>query len=232
MTEQYEKKEIARKFLVAWYDSLMFRQELVPLLAETIGVEPADIVYQSQVPQYAKSFQWDGVIRNTSWKFAFHGIAECTLFRPEDTRILELKFGPYGRYDTFSGWDTLLFVMASTSPWPEYHELKDYFAEDPQPHDFLTGDYHLMREIESDIMQLDLFEIVNRSLYELSCELYKTYRDGVLYSPPAPYNDLYSRLYWDLEMSGALVLSQKGQQLFRQGIEPETFYPLWEAAVE
>lgn len=228
--KQENKKEIVRLFLLAWHESITHQHELVPQLAETVGIEPAEMVYYSQIPPYADRFQWGGMIRGTQWKFFFHGIADCNLYH-EDGRYLEISFGPYGRYDVFSGWNTLQFVMASKSPWSEFADLKDYLAAEPPPYTSLSGDYHKMRELDALIAKLKLFDVVDRQLYQLRCELEERYKDGTLYSPPAPYNDPSTRIFWDLEVSGALVLSERGQQIFANELDSKTFSQLWEKSM-
>ena len=81
-----------------------------------------------------------------------------------------------------------------------------------------------------------MFEVADKKLAELKVKLREEFtsvdREGrQIFSPPAPYNDFTSQMYWDLEVCDALVLSSLGKQMFASNLETERFTELWEKRV-
>src|SRR5262245_9682415 len=105
------------------------RRELLPALADTIGVA-ADAVFYAWVLRrdwLLRTAGQHGRLGDTGWGYFFHGY-ECDL-RHDDGRLLRFDFGPGGRVDTFTMWGVLQFIATSTAPWPEYLELKSRLTE-------------------------------------------------------------------------------------------------------
>jgi hypothetical protein len=114
--------------LGACREATVRRQELLPLLAATVGVAPSEVFYAWTLRR-----QWllehcgqHGRLGDTGWGFFFHG-AECDLSH-DDGRVLRYDFGPGGRVDTFTSWGVLQFLTTSAAPWPEFPELKTRLA--------------------------------------------------------------------------------------------------------
>lgn len=237
--EHLSNRELVRLFLLVWYESITLQKIIVPKLADTLDVRPDEIFYLWNMLPHSQSserIQGTGIIQGTKWKFFFHGMYECDILHAEDGRFLQVMFGPNGRYDIFSGWGTLQFVMASKSPWSEFPQLKAYLAQEPPPYTYVSGEHGKMVELTKLIAQLGLFEVADKELYALSCELKEkdASRDKqgryTLAFPP-PYNNPFERMFWDLEVCEALVLSERGQQMFAQGLDAEIFSQLWEACM-
>lgn len=90
-----------------------------------------------------------------------------------------------------------------------------------------------MVELTTLSAQLGVFECADKELYVLYCELREkyAYRDEQGRSTlafPRPYNNPCTRIFWDVEVCEALVLSERGQQMFAQGLDSEMFSQLWE----
>lgn len=234
--EPPSKKELVRLFLFAWYESITPQHERVPLLAATGGVKPAERGYHSQIPPYADRFQWGGMIRGTPWKSLFHGIGDCPGYHPEDGHVTAIRVGPHSRDDSFSGWGTFPFAMASHAPWSAFSELKGYLAQKPPPYPSLSGDHRNMVELTGRSPPHCVFECADQEVSERSWEFTEHYAsrdDQGRYSLafPPPYPDPSKRIFWDVEVCEALVLSEKGHHIFAQGLDPETFSQLWEACM-
>lgn len=226
-------RDLARLFLLAWHKSIEYQTELLPYLANTLEIPLEDIYYHWVLPPRC---QQTGIIQDTRWRYFFHGIADCDLTHIEDDRFLQVSFGPYGRYDTFSGWGTMLFVMASKVPWSEYSELKNYLADGPPPYNHLSGSHHRMLELLEAIGTLGLFEVADKKLTRLKTKLRKEFTSidsegRLIFSPPAPYNDATSKLFWDLEVCDVQVLSELGKHMFASSLEIKRFSELWEKHV-
>ncbi len=103
------------------------RQELLPLLAQALGVPERDVFYTWAFRRCRQR----GALNDTGWVYFFHGY-ECDLEHTGDGRLLRLDFGPGGRVDTLTMWSVLQFIMTSTIPWPEYPELRQRFAKPEQ----------------------------------------------------------------------------------------------------
>jgi hypothetical protein len=233
MAIDMKTRELARLFLLAWHESIKYQSELLPALADTLDVSFEDIYYHWAIPPY---HQQTNIVRSTKWQYFFHGKADCDLMHTEDGRFLQISIGPHGRHDTFSGWGTMLFVMASKSPWSEFSELKYYLADEAPPYNHLSGSHKKMSELAYTIEMLGLFEVADRKLTQLKIKLREefTYIDDEgrhIFSPPAPYNDFTSQMYWDLEVCDVLVLSNLGKQMFACNLDIEHFSELWEKRV-
>lgn len=229
-----KKKELARQFLLAWQDLNNYRNELLPTLANTLGTAPKDIFYRKSL---SSNFQYAGNLEGTKWTYFFHGIADCDLKHVEDGRFIQISFGPSGRFDTFSGWGTMLFIMASKYPWPDYPDLKQYLAKETPPYNYLSGSHRKMLDLSESIETLGLFEIADKELKRKKIELQEKYSyiDGKghsIFSPPALYSDPTSTLFWDLLVCDAWVLSERGKRLFAENLDSSYFSKLWEELID
>lgn len=224
-------RELLRRFLLSWHDSINYQTRLLKELAFTLEVEPDGIFYHWVKPPHCSPY---GFIRDTTWSYVFHGFADCDLKNEVDGRFLQVSFGPRGRYDVFSAWGTLQYVMASKLPWPEYPLLKRYFANQPPPYNHLSGSYNRMQRLVEPLKNLGLLEVVDRKLLEqkidLSNRYTRIYPDGRrIYEPPDPFNDPEQEIFWDLEVAHAQKLTPLGSALLKSGLDEEAFADLWSA---
>jgi len=136
-------------FLRAGHALVHAQQELVPQLAETLGVAPGEVFYSwmdREFPNVVVSPDdrggrlQTGQLPGTGWHYFFHGL-ECDLDNREDGRHVRVEFGPHGRYDLLTPFAVLQFVMTSAPPWPEFPELKAYLAAKPPPYHQYSGSH-------------------------------------------------------------------------------------------
>ncbi|MDJ0754574.1 MAG: hypothetical protein QNJ45_13705 [Ardenticatenaceae bacterium] len=228
-----QHRELLRLFLLAWHESIQQQHRLLPALAKTLGTEPSTVYYHWAKPPHCTQNGW---IKGTSWSFVFHGFADCDLKHEPDGRFLQVSFGPGGRYDVFSAWGTLQYVMASRPPWPTHQILKQFLAEYPPPYNHLAGSYHKMRALIRPLKQLGLFEVVDRDLLRLKSELSARHtrideRGQRIYEPPDPFNNPEEKIFWDLEVAHARKLTSEAAVLIDSGLNEEVFADLWDERV-
>jgi hypothetical protein len=111
-------------FLCACHEAVLRQTEMVPLLANDLGV-PADKVFYHWAITRCKN---SGRLANTDWTYWFHGL-ECELENRKDHRFLRIDFAPGGRYDSFTPSGVMKFVLAGKPPWKEYPELRSYLSK-------------------------------------------------------------------------------------------------------
>lgn len=183
----------------------MRQQELVPALAKTLGVQPSQVFYHWVIPPRCRQI---GVIEETEWRYFFHG-HECNLKHQADGRFLRLDFGPGGRFDTFTGWGILQFVMTSKAPRPEFPELQAYLAEKVPPFDELSGSYQRMTELWERLASLGWVEVVAPELVELEEQHTTIDADGrAVVKLPGVYGDFTRPEFWDVMVSHRWVISK------------------------
>lgn len=193
---------------------IRYQQELVPRLAETLGVQPQEVFYHWVIPPRCNQI---GQIDGTEWQYVFHG-HECDLRHQSDGRFLRIEFGPGGRFDTISGWGILQFVMTSKSPWQEFPELLQHLAEKPPPYNELSGSHEKMTKLWERIETLGYVEVAVPELCELE-EKYTTIdsEGRAIVKLPDEYNDFMEHKFWDVMVSQRQVLSKLGKQILREG---------------
>jgi hypothetical protein len=181
-------------FLSACQETVYRQQELVPALAESLGVPPTEVFYQWVMQPRCEQ---RGTIIGTEWRYFFHG-RECDL-KHSDGKFLRVDFGPGGRFDTFSGWGILQFVMTSKAPWQEFPELRVHLAKRQPPFDELSGSHEKMTALVSELKDSGLVEVI----------------DIEPYSEKA--NDPATRAFWDRQVRNVLVISERGKQALKDG---------------
>jgi hypothetical protein len=100
------------------------RRELLPALAEAVGVPPDQVFYTWMLRRdwlLGRAGQ-HGRVGDTGWAYCFHGY-ECDLAH-DDGRLVRFDFGPGGRVDTFTSWGVLQYILTSGPPWSEFLGLK------------------------------------------------------------------------------------------------------------
>src|SRR5947209_6947136 len=115
------------EFLRAAAELVRQQRELLPQLAETLGVAPGATLYAWMERHFpgippCPEERWreeSGMIRGTDWTFRFHGF-ECDLAHRAGGPYLRVELGPRGRPEVLSGYAVLQFVMTSSAAWPEF----------------------------------------------------------------------------------------------------------------
>ena len=200
-------------FLCACHEAVIRQQELVPLLAKQLGLPPEKVIYDWRMQTGNKQL---GTITGTDWRHFFHG-QECDLRNVRDGRFLRLDFGPNGRYDTFTGYGILQFVMSTRNPWREFAKLKTFLAQGPAPYSELSGSHQKMVPIVSRLFELCLVEVADRELCEIVHNKTKVKRNGSKITTV----DASDPNWWYAELDSIfcfnLVLSASGRELLKNG---------------
>jgi len=202
--------KLAYQFLVAWRQSIVYQREIMPALGETLDIPVTEIFYHWNIPPKVESA---GVIKGSQWQYFFHGINNCDLIHKADGRFLQVTFGPRGRFDVFSGWSVLQFIMASKRPWSEFAELREFLTAKPPPYNYLSGSHAKMVLLDDYIATLDFFKTADPKL----CELKEKYtvvdeENRTITNLPEELIDFTLPAFWDIMVCNALVLSKKGRQ--------------------
>jgi hypothetical protein len=162
--------------LEACREVVVRQQELLPLLAQTLKVPEGRVFYTwafRKCPQR-------GRLEGTDWVYFFHGL-ECDLKNLTDGRFLRIDFGPHGRTDTFTAWGVLQFIMTSVPPWPEFPDLREYFAKGPPPFDQFSGSLAKMSPVWDRLEAEGAFEKADPGLVELQAQHTVPGPDGLLH---------------------------------------------------
>jgi hypothetical protein len=130
------------EFLAAGVESLKRRAEMLPLIADAVGVSANELLYAWGLSLSRRCREVNG-IPNTPWRLRFHGL-ECDLSHASDGRYLRYDFGPGGRADCLNPLGILEFVMTGKPPWPEFPALRQHLAKSEPPY---TGDYYRAAKI-------------------------------------------------------------------------------------
>lgn len=202
-------------FLQACNEVVSCQQELIPVLAASLGISPWEVFYLwAMFPNCEQT----GEIKGTGWTYFFHGL-ECDL-KHQDGRFIRVDFGPGGRFDTFTGWGVLQFIMTSKPPFKEFAELREYLAGKPPPFDEYSGSFDRMTEIEDRLMSTGCVEPADPELCALK-EKHTTKDDEgyLLISIPGDYGNPHKKEYYDILVCSRLVLTAAGKKLI---IPPDT----------
>jgi hypothetical protein len=167
---------IEQGVLEACREIVLRQGEMLPLLAATLQV-PEDQVFYTWAFRRCKQH---GPLEGTEWTYFFHGL-ECDLQNGTDGRFLRVDFGPRGRLDTFTAWGVLQFVMTSVPPWPEFPQLKAYFAKGAPPFDRFSGSFEEMSRIWDRLEAQGVFEKADPSLVDLQDKHAFRGSDGLRY---------------------------------------------------
>jgi len=201
--------ELELSFLCACGEAVKRQQELVPLLADHLGVLPTEVLYHAVIPPGCEQL---GFIAQTEWKYFFHGL-ECDLKNSQDGRFLRLDFGPNGRFDTFSGWGILQFIMTTKAPWRTFPSLQCFLAEKVPPYNEFSGSHEKMIQITKRLEELNCFEVADPKLCLVVEQSRILQPDGreLLSLPPELKNN--PRCLPDALVCGRWILSDYGKQL-------------------
>jgi len=136
-------------------------REILPLLADVVGVPEAEVFYEWAFRRCKQS----GRAFGTDWSYFFHGL-ECDVKNLTDGRFLRFDFGPGGRVDTFTAWGVLQFIMTSRSPWSDFADLREQFAEDVDDVDENSGSFERFTEVWDELDALGAFQPADQSLVD------------------------------------------------------------------
>lgn len=197
--------------LEACHEVTARQRELVPLLADTLGV-PEEKVFHTWAFRRCRQ---SGPVKDTDWRFFFHGL-ECDLKNVADGRFLRIDFGPGGRLDTFTAWGVLQFIMTSTPPWPEFPDLQQQFAEKGLPYDPYSGSLTKMGIIWDRLAADGVFEQAAPDLVKFEDEHTSMGADGLRHVrfPPSTLEE--TRV--DCAVAHRLCLSRLGHHILQAPI--------------
>jgi hypothetical protein len=201
--------DIEYAFLNACQEVVWRQQELVPALAKSLGVTPTEVFYHWVCPPRCEQV---GTIASTEWRYFFHGL-ECDL-RHQDGRSLRVDFGPGGRFDTFTGWGVLQFIMTSKAPWKEFPELRTHLTDKSLPSDTadrFSGNHKEMTVLVSRLEECGWIEVADADLCALTeqCTTIDSEGRRMVKLP----KHLTGREVWDTMACHRLVLSDLGKQM-------------------
>jgi hypothetical protein len=179
--------------LEACYEAGVRRREMLPVLAEAIGVAPAEVFYT-----------W--MFRRT---YYFHGF-ECDL-EHDDGRLLRYDFGPGGRVDTFTAFGVLQCVMTSAPPWSGFLDLKAQFRRDEPVPARLAGDHGKLGVVWDALEARGVFEPADPGLVAFQDRHSSVGPDGITYVRYPP--DTPEKMMIDCAVAGRPILSPVGLRL-------------------
>lgn len=117
--------ELEMQFLAAAVELVTRQQELIPLVAQAIGIDP----FEYWIHGHRRADPDLDAISRTSdgeWTFRFHGL-EFDIKSLRDGRSVRVDFGPRGRH-AFTPHGVGEFVCNSCPPWQVFPELKAYLC--------------------------------------------------------------------------------------------------------
>lgn len=197
------------RFLQACKEVVSCQQELLPVLAASLCVTPEEVFYSWAMLPYCEQ---TGIIKGTGWTYFFHGL-ECDL-KHSDGRFVRVDFGPGGRFDTFTGWGVLQFIMTSKHPFREFSKLKTYLEGKPPPYNEYSGSYDRMMTIVDHLAETGSVEPADPGLCALK-EKHTTKDDegNLLIGIPGDYGNPKKKEYYDILVCNRLILSPAGNHI-------------------
>ncbi|MGV3723766.1 MAG: DUF6896 domain-containing protein [Actinomycetota bacterium] len=203
--------QLEQQCLLACVECVQRQQELLPQLADTLGVVPEELFYSWQeafrmVPPIGvdKPDLQVGTIPGADWGYFFHGF-ECDLQRLGDGRYLRVEFGPRGRIDIVDQYAVLQYVMTARPPWREFPELRAFLADKPPPYDQYSGSFSRASSLWDSLAAHGMFEAA-------APDLHKQVEAATTISPTGQRsinlpNSLTHREWLDCLVSGRQVLT-------------------------
>ena len=234
-----ELQELVRRFLLAWQDLVDHQHSLIPQLAKTIGCETHEVFYwrnmlpyQVSSAEYRKIMDSVAFISDTPWRIFFHGLNQCDLTHTTDERVIPIYFGPQGCYDVFFGWSTLLYIMSSKAPWPDYTILKEYLADEPPPYNKLSGSHKKMNILSDWVFKLNLFEEAAPPLSKIKQQHTQLSENGSSFiNVPVEYKNPLTKRFWDMQVCDVPVLSERGISLRDSRYSKSLFLKTWDEMI-
>lgn len=209
--------DIDMKVLEACSAYIACHREMLPQIAEAIGVAESEVFYRWMLRRDLRP----GRLRNTDWTYFFHGY-ECDLRNQRDGRCLRVDFGPKGTVDILDTHGVLRFVMTSAAPWPAFPELKEYFATHASPYNGQSGDWEKMNRVWDRLDEAGFFRQANPDLVSLIAKYTSRGADGLTWVKFPP--EVTEELRADCRVAHRLCLSSKAtQQLSTHALKPNSY---------
>ncbi len=196
------------RVLEACQEVTVRQSELIPRLAETLGVSEGAVFYTWALRRCKQS----GTVNDTDWRYFFHGL-ECDLENVADGRFLRIDFGPGGRLDTFTAWGVLQFIMTSKPPWPEFPDLQQQFAENGPPYDLYSGSFTKLLDVWNRLGAHGVFQQAAPNLVRFQAEHTSLGADGLRYLRFPPDTSEETRV--DCTVAHRLCLSGLGHRILQ-----------------
>jgi hypothetical protein len=117
--------ELEFQFLSAAVELVARQQELIPLVAHAIGIDPFEYWI---LGQRRDDSALDAIDRTADgeWGFRFHGL-EFDIKNLRDGRGVRVDFGPRGRR-AFTSFGVGEFICSSRPPWQVFPKLKEHLC--------------------------------------------------------------------------------------------------------
>jgi len=206
------------RFLIACHESVVRRRPLLADLAASLSVRPEELFYLWA----ERRCKQRGTFPAGEWAYFFHGY-ECDLRQANDGRFLRVDFGPHGNTDTFTSWGVAQFVMTSTSPWPDFDDLKAHLANCPPPYNEHSASLERAGLLCDHLERTGLIESADRELLSLA-ERHTTINSEGIPTLRLPQGTP-DRMYFDISVAQRKVISEAGKQLITlqagKGDKPE-----------
>lgn len=203
-------EDIELQFLQACQEVVARNQELLPLLGKSLGIQKIEDVFYSWALRQCKQ---SGQITTTVWSYRFHGL-ECDLRNRSDGRYLRIDFGPKGRVDTFSAWGVLQFIMTSAFPWPQFDNLKSYFAKSLPPYNQFSGDFDKIHQIWNQLERNGYFDVADKKLIQLHKNYTYIDNSGLRHIKFPP--TISEKIQIDSSVAHRKIISQPGYQILKE----------------
>jgi hypothetical protein len=195
--------------LAACREATLHNHELVPLLAEHLGVSVSEVWY-TWAHRRCRQL---GTLPGTDWKYFFHG-EECDLKNTADGRFLRVDFGPGGILETFTAWGVLQLIMTSAAPWPEHRQAQAHFAKEGPPYGPESGDLFKICATWDRLESVGAFQPAAPQLVEFQKRHTTIRSDGIAYVeyPPGTSNEMSV----DCSVAHRSCLSSLGQEVLEE----------------
>jgi hypothetical protein len=200
------------ELLEACQEVVCRQQEMLPLLASTLGVPAEEVFYTWAFRKCAQR----GKLSKDPWGYFFHGL-ECDLTNGADGRFLRIDFGPGGRVDTLTAWGVYQFVMTSSAPWSDFPSLRQQFAPREPPYDRFSGDFYRLCDIWDRLKSQGCFEPADPELVRFREQFTSVGSDGIRHvSFPAGTPE---KKQVDCSVAGRSVLTARAHQLLASHVK-------------
>jgi hypothetical protein len=197
--------------LEACYEAGVRRREMLPHLADAIGVAPDEVFYAWVLKrrELLERHGQHGRVGQTGWTYFFHGY-ECDLTHG-DGRLLRYDFGPGGRVDTFTSWGVLQYIMTSALPWSGFLDLKARLARDEPARAAVAGDDRKMAAVWGALDARGVFQPAEPELVAFRTQYTSVGPDGITYVRYPP--DTPEEIMIDCAVAHRPILSPVGLRL-------------------
>ena len=151
--------EFECQFLSAAVELVARQRELIPLVAQAIGIDP----FEYWILGRRRDDPGLDAINRTAdgeWGFHFHGL-EFDIKNLRDGRRVRVDFGPRGRR-AFTSFGVGEFIVSSRHPWQVFPELKEYLCG---PHEW--ADSQRCGELADALSEQGYFALAEPRLMKL-----------------------------------------------------------------